>query len=276
MSLNEIKSPDAKNNPINTFYVYSIDSKSSSISNLVTDSITSNAGSDLKIQPGSPNTNVVAITSGSFSGLGVNNRGVVNLDGTGKLQATTLSDGQVLIGQTGSLPVPGTITAGQGTVVTNAAGSITIAKLPVLAITTTGSTAIQSSDTKFVNITFIDPQTVYDPYGFRSGNADFIVPAGAQGIYQITCGLRFQDNKTGDVRGLSIAVGDANLNPMAFSTVDTIGTGRSSCSLSFTYQLNVGNIVNVRALQNIPPLIPPGTTLDVTSAELFMQCLVLN
>jgi len=47
-------------------------------------------------------------------------------------EAAALTNGQLLIGSTGAAPVAATLTAGNGIVITNAAGAITIANAPAI------------------------------------------------------------------------------------------------------------------------------------------------
>lgn len=70
-------------------------------------------------------------SSSTFAALGTNSgltaHGVVIGQGNNPLTALTLTNGQLLIGNTGSDPSQSTLTAGSGVSITNGAGSITIA-----------------------------------------------------------------------------------------------------------------------------------------------------
>lgn len=68
--------------------------------------------------------------SATNGGLGVSNptaNGILVANGASAASSLVLTDGQLLIGDTGGAPVAAAITAGAGITVTNGAGSITIA-----------------------------------------------------------------------------------------------------------------------------------------------------
>lgn len=74
-----------------------------------------------------------------------NNRIMVSASGS-IVEAAALTNGQLLIGSTGAAPVAANITAGNGIVITNAAGSITIANEPTI-IQTTGTSTLTTTST---------------------------------------------------------------------------------------------------------------------------------
>ena len=54
--------------------------------------------------------------------------GILTNNNTGQVSSTALTNGQVLIGNSGSSPVPATLTAGAGITITNGGGTITISE----------------------------------------------------------------------------------------------------------------------------------------------------
>jgi hypothetical protein len=66
---------------------------------------------------------------GTNSNVALNNNSIIVSSGGSLVEASALTNGQLLIGSTGAAPVAGTITAGVGISVTNTAGSITIANV---------------------------------------------------------------------------------------------------------------------------------------------------
>ncbi len=72
---------------------------------------------------------------------GLTSNAIVRADANKNLVSTSLSDGQLLIGSTGTSPVAATITGGTGISVTNGAGSITIASTASGSNTTEYTTA---------------------------------------------------------------------------------------------------------------------------------------
>lgn len=73
-----------------------------------------------------PSTNILSTTGLNLSGL-ANASSIVLADGSMNLISTALANGQIFIGSTGFAPVAATLTAGNGMIITNAAGSITLA-----------------------------------------------------------------------------------------------------------------------------------------------------
>jgi hypothetical protein len=64
---------------------------------------------------------------GTNSGTALNNNRIMESSGGAIVEAPALTNGQVLIGNTGNAPTAATLTAGSGVTITNGAGSITIA-----------------------------------------------------------------------------------------------------------------------------------------------------
>ena len=71
-------------------------------------------------------TDVLPVANGGTGASSFANDAVVFTDPTGNLTSAPLVDGQVLIGATGTAPVPATLTAGSGIAISNAAGAVTI------------------------------------------------------------------------------------------------------------------------------------------------------
>lgn len=67
--------------------------------------------------------------AGVFDASALTNKAALVGGASNAIVSLALTDGQVLIGSAAAQPVPGTITAGTGIGVTNAAGSITIASI---------------------------------------------------------------------------------------------------------------------------------------------------
>jgi hypothetical protein len=97
----------------------------------ITNSTSPSAGTELfKMTPTGVITlnNDLDVTEGGTGVSTLTSHGILMGNGAGDIQATAEpTDGQILIGDTGGFPILGTITAGDGITVTNAAGSITVA-----------------------------------------------------------------------------------------------------------------------------------------------------
>jgi len=101
-----------------------------------------------------PLTWVPFVTNGTFTPdafLFTNAFGDITASGAG-------TNGQILIGSTGSNPTPGTLTASSGIAVTNGPGSITLSNTGVLSITGTTNEVIASASTG--NVTLSLPQPI--------------------------------------------------------------------------------------------------------------------
>lgn len=91
--------------------------------------------------------------------------GILVGNGTSAVSSNVLSDGQLLIGDTGAAPVAATLTAGAGISILNAAGSITIAATGGASwINVTGAAQSMAADAAYIAnnaalITFTLPAT---------------------------------------------------------------------------------------------------------------------
>ncbi|MEW6296082.1 MAG: hypothetical protein AB1467_07410, partial [Candidatus Diapherotrites archaeon] len=74
-------------------------------------------------------TNDLAVAHGGTGASTLAANGILIGNGTSPVTATTLTNGQLLIGSTGAAPVAATLTAGSGIAITNGAGSITLTNL---------------------------------------------------------------------------------------------------------------------------------------------------
>ena len=93
----------------------------------------------------------LSATSGTFSGLSANR--IVTTTTGGLLQtAAALTDGQILIGSTGSSPVAAALTAGTGISITNGAGSVTVNASSSVPTTFTGDTGNATPTANNINI----------------------------------------------------------------------------------------------------------------------------
>lgn len=82
-------------------------------------------------------TGVLPIANGGTnSSAALNNNRIIVSSGSAIVEAAALTNGQLLIGSTGAAPVAAAITAGSGILITNAAGSITVATNSITATTT--------------------------------------------------------------------------------------------------------------------------------------------
>lgn len=103
-------------------------------------------------------------------------------DSTAIAWTSAATDGQILIGDTGSVPLLGTLTAGTGITITNAAGSITVASLNTTLNNQTGTTytLVLTDAGKFITFTNGGAITVTVPT-----NAAVAFPIGTQiGVQQ--------------------------------------------------------------------------------------------
>lgn len=109
------------------------------------------------------NTNL-SITSLTLSGIVPN--AFLFSGATGLLTTDAGTNGEILIGSTGSAPVPNTLTAGTGISVINGAGSITIANTGVTAIAGTANQIALSASTGSVTASL--PVTVIAPGSLKA------------------------------------------------------------------------------------------------------------
>ncbi len=285
MSLSEIRVPAAKDNPINTFYINTLEVANVTIDELdvtgnvivggtaevmggvITNSVRSEPGNNLTLLPGTIPGNVVSITQPRLVSTNIVPNGALYLSGS-DVYSSALTNGRLLIGSTGAPPVAAAISAGQGISVTNGAGSITMSRLPLVAITSITTTSIGSG--AFAPLDFKNENTIYDPYGFKSSNFQFTVPLAFSGVYWIDVGCRFADSKLGTSRGISVGLNAAAIDPMGWFTADLVGLGRNSGTLSFAITLPGGAVVTVLGWQDT------GGALDVTSCQLSLTCLSLG
>jgi hypothetical protein len=78
-------------------------------------------------------TGVLSVANGGTnSSSALNNNRIMVSSGGAVIEAAALTNGQLLIGATGTAPVASTLTAGNGIVITNTAGSISIANAPTI------------------------------------------------------------------------------------------------------------------------------------------------
>ena len=77
----------------------------------------------------------LTVPHGGTGATSFTNGGILIGEGASPIQSIPLSDGQVLIGSTGSNPVASTLTAGTGISIVSAAGSITISNTSATSIT---------------------------------------------------------------------------------------------------------------------------------------------
>ncbi len=101
-----------------------------------------------------PNQLFFTNSANSLSGLATANSAILVTGSTGVPSwSSTLTNGQIIIGSTGSTPVTGSITPGFGHVVTNGAGTITISNMFATAASTTSLTITYSNGTAGVGAT---------------------------------------------------------------------------------------------------------------------------
>lgn len=180
---------------------------------------------------GSQNLTISSSANINFSSL--NARSVLSLDASKNLVSTQLTNGQLMIGNSGNVPAAATLTAGSGISITNGSGSITIAA------TSAGFTWTTVTGTS---------QTISAENGYISNNAaliTFTLPSTA------SVGDTFQIVGLGS-GGWKIAQNASQLIHFG-SSVTTTGTGGS---LASTNQYDVLTVVCTVA----------NTTFSVTTA----------
>lgn len=100
------------------------------------------------------NSNIpIEVAKGGSASTSFNINGAVisGATGTSALTALTLTNGQIVIGNTAGAPAAGTITAGSGISVTNAANAITIAATGgVSTVEVTGTTQAMAVQTDYI------------------------------------------------------------------------------------------------------------------------------
>lgn len=84
---------------------------------------------------------------GTNSSTALNNNRIIVSSSGSIVEASALTSGQLLIGSTSAAPVAATLTAGNGIVITNGAGSITVANEPTITQVTGTSTLTTTSTT---------------------------------------------------------------------------------------------------------------------------------
>jgi hypothetical protein len=93
----------------------------------------------------------VAKGGSASSSFNINGAVISGATGTSALTALTLTDGQIVVGNTAGAPLAATITAGSGISVTNAANSITIAATGgVSTVEVTGTTQAMAVNTDYI------------------------------------------------------------------------------------------------------------------------------
>jgi len=107
-----------------------------------------------------------SVGNGGTGASTLTQNGILLGNGSGAITASSaLTDGQLLIGDTGTAPVAATLTAGSGIAITNAAGSITIAATGGASWTdVTGTSQAMAADAAYVAnnaglVTFTLPAT---------------------------------------------------------------------------------------------------------------------
>jgi len=93
----------------------------------------------------------IAKGGSASSSFNINGAVISGATGTSALTALTLTDGQIVVGNTAGAPLAATITAGSGISVTNAANSITIAATGgVSTVEVTGTTQAMAVNTDYI------------------------------------------------------------------------------------------------------------------------------
>lgn len=120
----------------------------------------------------------IEVALGGTGAATLTDHGILFGSGTGAITASSaLTDGQLLIGNTGNDPSLATLTAGTGVTVTNAAGAITVASTGVTLNNQTGTTYefVAGDIGKMVTFTNASAITVTVPV-----NADVAIAVGSQ------------------------------------------------------------------------------------------------
>jgi hypothetical protein len=103
---------------------------------------------------------------GTNSSAALNNNRIIVSSGGAITEAAALTNGSLLIGSTSAAPVAAMLTAGNGIVITNGAGSITIANEPTITETTATST---------VTTTSLTDVALSTPLSITPGAGDYLV-----------------------------------------------------------------------------------------------------
>ena len=116
------------------------------------------------------------------------------------LASSDMDDGELIIGDTGGVPIISTLTAGTGVTITNAAGSITIAASGVDAGCDVYNSATQSvNDATDTALTFDTETRDTDAFHSTASNTGRItIPAGQGGWYMFGAHVPWTGSSTGD------------------------------------------------------------------------------
>lgn len=121
------------------------------------------------------NTSLTLPTSGTLiaSAGALTAKGVVSTDASGNLVSTALTNGQVLIGSTGNVPVAATLTAGSNITITPSAGGITIASTGgggggvTYDVTSTQNTAVVAASNYLFDVAYASTAAAQNALGAR-------------------------------------------------------------------------------------------------------------
>lgn len=214
-ALGDIRAVSARNNVANSFHVYSIDSKTPILTGLAIDS-------------------------------------AVYTDGSGALQAAgPLTNGQLLIGSTGTVPVAAALTGGGGISITNSAGGITVSSNSGItdgsfAATFSGPISGSSETIKYSKIGS-DVVVINFPVLTQSGISvstaitcpSSSVPSGITPFQNLTFPIQIQDNGVLSIGELVIgsngSIRIAHADNSSFSS-NTGNTGFSAFSVTYNLQ----------------------------------------
>jgi len=140
------------------------------------------------------NTLLYSSAASTISALATANSAVLTTSSTGvPTWSSTMTNGQIIIGSTGATPTAGTLTAGNGHVITNGAGSITISNQTVAAASTIALTVTYANGSSGVGATLTNAgtQAAFAIDGYTASLGDRILiqnqaSAFQNGIYNVT------------------------------------------------------------------------------------------
>lgn len=171
-------------------------------------------------------------SGGTNSSSTLNNNRIMVSSGGSIIEASALTNGQILIGSTGAAPTAATLTAGNGIVVTNASGSITIANEPSIyqATATSDVTTTSTSDVLLTGMTITPGAGDYLVFFTGSYENNSSTDQGPVSIY-----------KNGSQIAASVVLGETGANrsiPIATNAyVTNLGAGQA---IEVKWRVNAG------------------------------------
>lgn len=173
-------------------------------------------------------------------------KGVLGLDAAGNITSTTLTNGQLLIGNTGSAPTAAGLTAGTGIAITNGAGSITIASDGTSPLSSALAADYTNATSTFSNTALSVPVAAAGTYAFtlQAFVSDSLAADGGK-IDFAGGSATFTNFIAGSNSALVTGTTSANTGTFSNATI----TGTNLITISGTATINAGGTFIVRAAQ---------------------------